>query len=167
MSLDQLLNAFGQCRIEPRWHRSQYRARPQPGAGKSALDILCASTRRVTSPSLVGRPRRRRALPRGLPQNVQVHGQLAHLALEPIDLFLAQCILLFRPRAQGVLRAEQKALPSLLHLGYFKSMPPCCLSCCRLTSEHADYQGCATLRRPALYFLGLLFVCHLPPRQVS
>ena len=123
--------------------------------------------RRGTSSSLVGRPRRRRALFRGLPQNVQVHGQLAHLALEPIDLLLAQDIFLFRPRAQGVLRAEQKALPSLLHLGYFKSMPPCCLSCCRLTSEHADYQGCATLRRPALYFLGLLFVCHWPPRRVS
>ena len=45
-------------------------------------------------------------------------------------------------------------------------MPPCCLGCRRLTSEHADYQGCATLRRPTLYF-GLLFVCHLPPRQVS
>src|SRR6516164_11790531 len=34
MSLDQPLDAFGQCCIEPRWHPSQYRARPQPGAGK-------------------------------------------------------------------------------------------------------------------------------------
>ena len=71
MSLDQLLNAFGQCRIEPRWHRSQYRARPQPGAGKSALDILCASTRRVTSPSLVGRQLCHGAVS-GLTENVQL-----------------------------------------------------------------------------------------------
>jgi hypothetical protein len=34
MLLDQLLDALGQCSVDPRWHRSQYRARPQPGARK-------------------------------------------------------------------------------------------------------------------------------------
>src|SRR5262252_5616216 len=34
ISLDQRLDALGQCSVDPRWHRSQYRARPQPGAGK-------------------------------------------------------------------------------------------------------------------------------------
>ena len=52
--------------------------------------------------------------------------KLADLALEPIYLFLAQCLLVSRPRAQSVLRAEQKPLTPLLHLGYLKPVPPCC-----------------------------------------
>src|SRR5262249_7993952 len=136
----------------PVHHRAAVALQPIPrapatGRGKSqAIDTLCASTRRATSPSLVGRPRRRRALPRGLPQNVQVHGTLADFALEPIDLLLAQCLFLFRPCTQCVLRAEQKTLTPFLYFGYFEPMPPRCLGCRCLTSEHADYQGCATLR---------------------
>src|SRR5262249_36013418 len=110
--------------------------------------------------------RRRRAFG-GHTENVQVHGQLAHLALEPINLFLAQCILFFRPRAQGVLSAEQKPLPPLLHLGYRQPVTSRRVSCCCLSLQEAEHQCSATLCRPALYFLGVLFVCHLPPRKVS
>ena len=65
--------------------------------------------------------------------------------------------------------------------GYARSTKPMNLPYCRarfafsgscgmfsypVPIDRALYSGPATLRRPALYF-GLLFVCHLPPRQVS
>ena len=60
---------------------------PAAGHGETLrLYTLCASIGRATSPSLVGRPRRRRAQPGRLAQNIQVHRQLADLALEPIDI---------------------------------------------------------------------------------
>jgi hypothetical protein len=82
----------------------------------SARCTLVASIRGATSPSLVGRPRRRRA-PRSLAQNVQVRGQLAHLALEPIDFFLAQRFVFFLASTKCVLRPEQEAIALLFHLG--------------------------------------------------
>jgi hypothetical protein len=56
------------------------------------------------SPSLVGRPRRRRAQPGRLAQKIQVHGQLADLALEPIDNLLTLRLVFFRPGSQAILR---------------------------------------------------------------
>src|SRR5277367_3867821 len=110
-----------------------------------------ASIRRDTSPSLVGRPRRRRA-PCSLPQNVQVHGQLAHLALEPIDFFFAQRFVFLLASSKCVLRPEQEAIAPPFHFGYLQPVSPRRLNRRGLTLEQADYQGRTTLGRPTLHF---------------
>ena len=138
-------------------------ARAAAGHGKiPELCTLVASRRRATSPSLVGRPRRRRA-PCGLAQNVQVHGQLAHLALEPIDFFFAQRLVFLLASTKCVLRPEREAIAPPFHLGDLQPVPPRSPNRRGLTLEQADYQGCTTLGRPTLDFFWPFLFCHLPP----
>src|ERR1700728_1639865 len=118
---------------------------PAAGHGKiSELCRLCASRRRATSLSFVGRPRRRRA-PCSLAQNVQVHGQLADLALEPIDFFFAQRLVFLLASTQCILCPTQEAIAPRFYLGDLQPVSPGRLSGRRLTLEQADYQSCATL----------------------
>jgi hypothetical protein len=56
-----------------------------------------------------------------------------------------------------------ETVPPLLYLGYFQPVTSRCISRGRLFLEEAEHQCCATLGRPALYLLRVLFVCHLPP----
>jgi hypothetical protein len=138
--------------------RARRRAREKP----SIQHTLRIDTPGNVSPSLVGGPRRRRALLGRHPQNVQVHGQLALRLSRLISTSRNASSYFGRPRSAFCAPSRNRSSHSSTS-ATFKTVPPCCPGCRRLTSEHADYQGCATFRRPALYFLGLLFVCHLPP----
>jgi hypothetical protein len=102
---------------------------------------------RAASPSLDGRPRRRRALPGRLTQNVQVHGQLAHLALEPVTFSLTQRVFLFAPaRKANSAPSRNRCRHPLPWL--FQPVMPRRVSCPRLSLQKVQHQRCAALSRP-------------------
>src|SRR6516165_6784305 len=213
ISLDQLLDALGQCSVDPRWHRSQNRARPQPGARKPKhsthsahrhagarphhssdvpgvvgrcreasrrmsrsmvssptlrLSRLISSSRSASSSfgrarSAFSAPSRKRSRHSSTSATLSPWRRAASAAVvSPLSTLITRAA-----RRFAVQRCTSDCCSSAIcHL--VSSLRPCTIggSISIGSRIHTDYQGCATLRRPALYF-GLLFVCHLPPGQVS
>src|SRR6516162_2850536 len=208
ISLDQLLDALGQCSVDPRWHRSQNRARPQPGARKPkhsthpahrhagarphhSSDVpgvvgRCLAASRRMSRSMVSSPTLRLSRLTSSSRSASSSFGRARSAFSAPRRNRSRhssTSATFSPCRRAASAAVVSPLSTLItraarRFAVHRCTSDCCSSAiCHLASsldlgllvaqlpwgaayEHADYQGCATLRRLALYF-GLLFVCHL------
>jgi hypothetical protein len=109
---------------------------------------------------LVGHPQVERASFGRLLEDVVVEHQLAHLLLEPFDLFVLQGLLIARPCTQGVLRAEKVLIPPILDFGHRQSMSPSGLLDTGFSLEDSQNQRHPAFRHPALYAF-LRFLVHV------